>query len=310
MCGGVDTALLGCTLAEAGRTLSYVETVDSRRADAFHKPIKSLFEEDIRHNYELVVRKAVRDLKLKDVEIAIDTHKSFYWGKHGGLNVRGTKCEQGTNLVWEWIVVSVVKPVSLPLMALPYRQGGDLTSLSIELLEFVKSLKLNVKLSLFDRGFYIGRLIDYLEAKRVKYIILAPQNAAIKRYISQTESIASFAHTISYAYKKSKWKPKTNIVVINDDKRKLQFTYATNLPCNRCIFELYRRRWQIETHFRVAKEAKIKSKSSISIIRYFYFMIQLLLTVTWTMTKKLIHPISFKRYLAKLSQKIYPNIIL
>ena len=163
---------------EAGRTLSYVETVEPSKSDSLHRRVKLFYEEDLRRCFELMVRDVLKkSCKVKSCTLAFDTTKEPYWGKNGGLNVRGVKFDRGADQAWEWLVVSMVKPFPLPLMALPYRQGSDLATLSIDLLRYVQSLNLEIDLALFDRGFYIGHLIDFLEEKKNQ----VPYSRAAKR---------------------------------------------------------------------------------------------------------------------------------
>lgn len=231
----------------------------------------------------------------------------MYWGRHASLNVRQIEHERGADEAFEWLVVSMVKPVPLMLMALPYRQGDDLASLAIQLFEYVKSLKVKVDVALFDRGFYNAHLIDYLEGKRKKYLILVPENEKMKFYAALTEKISVFNHTMYYTKDKSSWKPTTHIVVIKDvhkGKKKFDVFFATSLAASMGLLRLYPKRWQIETNFRVMDEAKIKSKSNVHIVRYFYFLVQLLLHLAWNVTKKIVTPTPFKSYLAELSKQL------
>lgn len=290
-------------MTEAARTLSYVETINPSKSDTLHRDIKKLYEEDLRHVFELLVKEVLSKLNVKKVELAVDGHKSLYWGKKAGLGVRGVQHERGTSQAWEWIVISMVKPFPLPLMALPYKQGKSLANITIELLEYAMNLPFKIKLCLFDRGFYNGHLIDFLEAKEVRYLILAPEYSVMKRYARDTDTIKGFTHQMSYTKKKSTWHPSTKIVVIKGLKD-FNLYFATNLPTSIALASVYRRRWQIETNFRVIKEAKIKSKSNISIIRYFYFMIQLLLHLSWNLTKVKLINLPFKRYLTGIVKQI------
>ncbi len=86
--------------------------------------------------------------------------------------------------------------------------------------------------------------------------------------------------------------------------REFDLYFATNLRTSYKLVQIYPRRWQIETNFRVIKEAKIKSKSNYLIVRYFFFLVQLLLSIAWNLTKKLFVQISFKRYLAEIVDQI------
>lgn len=278
----------------------------SSKADSLHRYIKKLYEEDVRKAFELIVQDVLKKLKIRRCVIAIDTTKELYWGKNGSLNVRGIKYERGAEEAFEWLVVSMVKPVPMMLMALPYRQGADLATLTIDLLRYVKSLKLHVDVALFDRAFYIGHLIDFLEAERMNYLILVPENERMKFYAEHTETIKAFKHVMNYDKDKSTWKPSTKIVVIKDVQKGeniFNMFFATSLAASTGLLRAYPKRWQIETNFRVMDEAKIKSKSNVHIVRYFYFMVQLLLHLAWNVTKRIVGCVQFKRYLLSLIQQ-------
>lgn len=295
-------------LVEAGTVLSYVETVNGSKADSLHRYVKQLYEEDIRKAFELVVQDILKKFRVRRCVIAIDTTKELYWGKRGSLNVRGIKFERGAEEAFEWLVVSMVKPVPMTLMALPYRQGDDLATLTIDLLRYVKKLKLHVDVALFDRAFYIGHLIDFLEAEKLNYLILVPENERMKFYAEHTETIRAFKHVMNYDKNKSTWKPSTRIVVIkNVQKGESVFDmfFATSLAASTGLLRIYPKRWQIETNFRVMDEAKIKSKSNEHIIRYFYFVVQLLLHLAWNVHKRIVHYVQFKRYLLGLIKQFY-----
>jgi len=106
-----------------------------------------------------MIQDMLKKLKIRRCVIAIDTTKELYWGKHAGLNVRQVQHDRGAGEAFEWLVVSMVKPVPMTLMALPYRQGADIATLTIDLLRYVRSLKLHVDVALFDRAFYLGHIL-------------------------------------------------------------------------------------------------------------------------------------------------------
>ncbi|MFW6014162.1 MAG: transposase [Nanoarchaeota archaeon] len=255
-------------IAESARTTGYMESI-SNKADCLHKYVQMTDENSIKRAYEVVSRSGLKKLGLNEVELAIDGKKVLFYGKKAGLGARGIKHENGTSLAREYLVVSIVSPVHLPLMAVRYYQGADLADLCIELLEYVRTLMLKVNLVLFDRGFKNAKLIDYLESKRRKkpwnYLILATQDDAIKEYIRQTDEIgkkcASYKHEFSYSYKKSTWNPSTRYVVCKDafqDKRGKWhgIVFATNLVPKYSLIKRYKKRWNIETGFRVMEEVK------------------------------------------------------
>src|SRR3989338_688964 len=211
--GNTWNAELCADIFESARTISYIETIGSK-ADTLNKYIKWSDQRVLKRAYELQVREFLQKLKIREVELAIDGKKDLYYGKQGGLNVRQIQHEHGADEAWEYIVISIIHPVKVPLMAHPYKPGDDVDKICIELLEYARSLPITITKVLFDRGFYHAHLIDYLESKKGKkplpYLIFVPKNDAMKGYILQTKgSFGVFKHPMNYAKEKSTWKPET-----------------------------------------------------------------------------------------------------
>jgi hypothetical protein len=297
----VATHKIISAIIEAARTISYVETV-SNKADTLHRHVKRIDETTLKRAFEFNTKRAIRRMGLGKVTLAIDATHELYYGKNGNLNVRQKKHENGTGEAFAYVVLSVVKPNPLPLMALPYRQGDDMATLVKELLGYAKSLPIIIQCVLFDRGFYIGELIDYLASEKIRYLIFVPQNKAMKRYISQTDNIASFMHEMKYNKYKSWWKTQTRIDVIKDSVKDYYWCFATNLRQSLYLIIKYKQRWQIETDFRVHDEARIKTKSNEPIIRYFYFLTSLILLANWEVNRLSYSTICFKKYLKQVQE--------
>jgi hypothetical protein len=295
-------------LIEAGRTKSYVETYNPSQSDTFHKAIKEVDAQIFKREFEKAVKSALKALRFGRVKVAIDVTEDPYWGEHGSYNTRA-KVHEKSNESWQYINLSIVEPKFIPLMSIPYRQIDNLTKLSIDLLEYLRTLPLRVNLVLFDRGFYIAELIDYLENKKGKrplpYLIFVPKNEAIKRYIEQTEKLGIFRHEMHYKMKKSGWRTKTTIVICKQIwnkrlRKKLDWCFATNQRASLKLVRTYRKRWNIETGFRIQDEVQIKSKSSNPLIRYFYHLLSMLMILVWKISNKIKHYQIFKRFLKLL----------
>jgi hypothetical protein len=299
-------------IIEAGRTISYVETIDPGKSDSLHKAIKQSDSSVIKREFEKVVRFSLKAMRFGKVKVAIDVTEDPYWGNEGSFNTRASSHDMHDES-WQYVNLSIVEPYFFPLMSLPYRQIDDLDSLVIDLLEYLRTLKLHVELILFDRGFYHAELIDYLENHRgnrhLPYLIFVPKTDAVKEYIQKTKVLGEFEHTMLYSKSKSKWKPKTKIVVckgatLNKCGQPVDWCFATNQKASFNLVRIYRTRWNIETGFRIHDEARIKSKSSNPLIRYFYHLIGMILVIMWRITNKLKRYFVFKRYLKIIEQNM------
>ena len=297
------------SIVEAGRTISYVETVNPSQSDTLHKELKWCDEVTIRKEFEKVVRLSLKSLRFGRVKVAIDVTEEPYWGKNGLHNTR-SRVHEKSDESWQYVNLSIVEPRFVPLMSLPYRQIDNLDNLVIDLLEYLRTLPLRVGLVLFDRGFYHWRLIDYLENRRGgnpwPYLIFVPKNNSMKEFIESTKGkLDVFDHQKSYSKDKSKWKPKTKIVICkgigkNKNGKPIDWCFATNQRASLKLVWIYRKRWNIETGFRIHDEARIKSKSSNLLIRYFYHLASMVIILMWRLYNHFEQYIVFKRYLKYL----------
>jgi hypothetical protein len=296
---------IGYYLVKCAKSQSYVETL-GEHADAIHLWIKKSYEEDFRQSFERQVIKAIKHLSISYARIAIDVTSEPFYGKTRSLYIFNTEDEKYDG-EFRFITVSlIIRNKAIPLMALPVRVGEGFAKLTIELLEYCQTLFKRIRLATFDRGFYIAELIDYLEAKRIKYIILVPEKKGkIKDYVEQTNELGKFKHEMVYSKKKSRWRPRTNIVVCKgiDD---FAWIFATNINFKTRVEYIlyYKRRWQIETNYRVEDEGRIKSKSTNYLIRYFYFLVSLLLHLLWIVNKNISYYVPFKKYLDIIEHKM------
>lgn len=295
-------------IVEAGRTISYVETLGNK-ADTLHLEIKKVDKKTFMREFEKIVRFAIAKLKLKKIKIAFDTTEDLTWMKEN-IYLRPSAYEKHLPS-WQYLNVSVVDPYFIPLMSIPYTMFNNLDNLVIDLLNYIRTLKVTVELILFDRGFYHAHLIDYLNGKKRgeswKYLMLIPEKKKIKEYISQTNNFNFFQHEFKYCKDKSSWKISTTIIIRRIDE-KICWCYATNQKPSLLLTMEYSKRWNIETGFRIHDEARIKSKSKNSLIRFFYHLLGMLLIILWRLQNKIKYYV-FKKYLKFVEYQFYSSEI-
>lgn len=289
---------------EAGRTISYVETYGNK-ADTLHLEIKQCDRKKFMHEFEEVVRFALAKLGLKKVMVAFDTTEDLTWMKDD-YNLRPSAYDKHQP-AWKFLNASIVEPCFIPLMSIPYSQLDDLDTIVIDLLNYIQTLPISVELFLFDRGFYHAHLIDYLNGihrgSPFPYLILVPENKKVKEYIEQTNSFNFFHHEFKYSKDKSCWNPSTTIIVRRINEQTC-WCYATNQKPSLSLVREYSKRWNIETGFRIHDEARIKSKSKYSIIRFFYHLIGMLLIILWRLQNKVKYYV-FKLFLKELEYQFH-----
>lgn len=291
-------------IIEAGRTISYVETL-CNKADTLHLKIKQIDKKLIMRVFEDNVRIAIKKLNIKKVKIAFDVTEDLTWIKEK-VHLRPSSKEKHLP-AWQYLNLSIVEPFFFPLMSVHYSLFNSLDNLVIDLLNYVKSLRLEIDLILFDRGFYKGSLINYLNRNNFPYLMLVPKRGKIKRFAEETKSLNSFIHEIKYNKNGSGHSSETRIIARRIDE-KVCWCYATNKKSSLDLVLEYKKRWNIETGFRVHDEARIKSKSKHDLIRYFYHLIGMLLIIIWRIQNKINYS-TFKRFLKILEYQFYSDEI-
>lgn len=301
------------SIVEAARTNSYIETVTPTQSDTFHKEIKNLDIKTLMREFEGFVRPSLKELKLenKHVKVGIDVTEDNTWITKGLCNTMPSAHKGNHHInTFQYLNIAITEPFFFPLMSVPYTQLDDLVSLTIYLLKYLKTLPLKVDMVLFDRGFYIAHLIDYMEnhrgGKPIPYLMFIKKTDSVKDYIKQTEIYEVFKHTFNYCKDMSGWRSSCKIIVWKPDPEvypDVAWPFVTNLDPTLETIDEYPKRWPHETGFRVADEAQIKSKSPYLIIRFFYHLLGMVMVVLWRIQSEKKEHIVFKRFLKSVEHK-------
>ena len=95
------------SIIEAGRTISYVETVNPSQSDTLHKEMKWCDIQIFKQEFEKAVRKGIKAMRLGIVKVAIDVTEEPYRGKEGSCNTRA-KVHEKSDESWQYINLSIV----------------------------------------------------------------------------------------------------------------------------------------------------------------------------------------------------------
>ncbi len=167
----------------------------------------------------------------------------------------------------------------------------------------------SVKTLFMDGEFFNFPAISTLYKLNTQYIIAAASNKKINRMlIAHKKNFGRTSTILEYQFEKGG--PKFNIVAIlnpkYDPKAKKEkgnseyFLFATNLVVNsvsefiKKIPEEYRKRWNIETEYRVKNIFKIRTCSKSPVVRTLFFLIQCLLHNVLNLLKSVLEIDSYK----------------
>ncbi|MDJ1420315.1 MAG: ISH3 family transposase [Candidatus Methanoperedens sp.] len=226
-------------------------------------------------------------------DIAIDFHDIPYYGEKNTCGVRGIKPKNGTCWGYSFCSLDIIGETKLTLDAIDINGLTKNYAVLIEsLLQRIKSMGILVKTLYMDREFFNLSTISTLHKLNTQYIIAATANKKINGMLNDHKKKFGSASTI-LEYQFQKGGPKFNIVAIlnpnYDPKAKKDkgnneyFLFATNLEVKstsefiKIIPEEYKKRWNIETGYKIKNVFKIRTCSKSPVVRVLFFLIQCLL---------------------------------
>jgi len=271
---------------DAANNKGYIETF-SNKADSLHLDIKNRYEEDIQASFVQVMSKLSYYFGKSKVRLAVDFQEHGFYGKTENMHIIGTayKKEVYEN-AFKFITISILtgkKEERIPLYALPWHIGQDLTESVLTLISTVKPWLGKIEIIQFDRGFFSKELIYFLEENKFPYLIHMPcMGKQRKELVRKTKSFYSGKYNGKFCADKTTYNVQSNFYVCkNVDEKHWLFVSSIQFKNKFQVRNLYKNRWQIETNYAVHNSARIMSKSAHYLIRYFYYLVDTLLQVLW-----------------------------
>ncbi len=304
-------------ILEAVAYNSYIENV-SNKSDTIHLRINESLISMMRHAY-LSYTKRISDnisLSKKEVILAFDYTEEDFYGDVQGFDIHGWTGKEGVTGHFKFLTCSIISddiPEKIPLISVPIMIGHYKSSVILHCLSLIKNYIGDIKLILFDRGFFDKDLMYELTKMNYPYLIFVPKHKDKKEILYPMKIGEQIAIYNEFKVNKNKSKyPGENILVflkqIYDPRSEKHYdwVFATNVEeiALDNLVVTYKKRWRIETQFRVQDEARVKCKSKEMKIRYFLFLFEQMLQTIWICFYK--DESTFKEYLielAKMSRK-------
>jgi putative transposase len=227
----------------------------------------------------------------KCLEFAMDITFIPYHGKpkKDDTEIVRSKAKDGTTHFHAYATLYVILLGKRFTLALKYVKKGtsNLETVS-HFMDVIKSLGITIKKLYLDKGFCEVEVIDHLLQRNTNAIIALPlKGKAIKANLKGRKS-----KIISYTMKSPKTKATATFnlaLVCKYSKKKYNrrgakyFAYALigTIPKPRKIFEEYRKRFGIETSYRIMNKARARTSSRSPEIRLLYVAISLIIQNAW-----------------------------
>ncbi|MCG2688048.1 transposase [Candidatus Parcubacteria bacterium] len=298
-------------LLDAAAYNTYIETIGNK-ADILYLRSKEALTEMTTYSYLDYIKRLSRKLNWKenDFMLAFDYTDEDFYGDVQGFDIHGWTKKQGVTGKFKFLTCSIVSddiPQKIPLISIPIKLGHYKSHVVNYCLEHVKEIVGKINLILFDRGFYDKDLMYELQQNKFPYLIFVPKQKDKKEILYPLEKDEQIVTYWEKEVKKNKTKFTfdTMLVFLKEIYSKkcdeeFDWVFATNVEevALGDIITTYRKRWRIETQFRVQDDATIKCKSKEMKIRYFIFLFEQLLQTQWVCFYK--NEMSFKQFLIEM----------
>jgi putative transposase len=238
--------------------------------------------------------------------LAIDLHAVAYYKRQRTppAPVRKGKCLPGTAYAHQYATACLLRKGQYYTVALtPYYPGEDLASLVRRLLQQAARHGFPPRYVLMDRGFWSADVFRYLQ--RARYPFLLPVLGRGKRpeRPGGPTGTQQFLHGrcrsgyYTYTVRNRRRQAATVTIVVQRRNRagrqgrrgRITWAYALwrmRLSTVRWVRESYRRRFRIESSYRLLEEARGRTNSRKAAIRLWYVLLALLLANAWLQARR------------------------
>jgi len=233
----------------------------------------------------------------RPIQCGLDIHKIPWYGQTRDIHVLGMDRVRGTNFGHGYASIECVNARKrFTLAALPLTQFTTKKQMISYLVQETRDYA-DISFLFLDREFFDVESLTTLMRLAICFVIPADHNAVVKKIIlsahSQSQPVPGkkeCALITNYTMTRGKQTVTTNLVVILYPPRKTKekwksFAYVTNIPVTLnsalMLAENYRRRWGIETGYRVKEEVRGKTCSQNYAVRLLFQILSILLYNLW-----------------------------
>jgi putative transposase len=254
-------------------------------------------DELIRLNEKILLQGSINSLKPeKKYEFAIDYTNDPYYGETYPSNenfVIRSQAKKSTNSFYSYVSLSVInKNERFTISVLPVEKDKTKVDYLTYFINLINKLNFKIKVLCLDREFYSADVFEFLQRKEIPHITPVVR----KGKVIQQLVIGRKARSAEYVMKNSHKKEiRLNIVIdvkyLRGKRGKhgcenLGFVvYGISWP-PRKVSTIYRRRFAIESSYRMRNIVKPKTSTRDVTFRYFFALISFLLRNAWLYLQK------------------------
>jgi hypothetical protein len=225
---------------------------------------------------ELLDRARQQQLFTHPVIVAIDFTDIEWYGEELPFIVK-SQSKNGTNRFIRFATIAVVEDGKrFTLKVLPVTPLSNTADVVEELIRYARQL-VDIRVALFDRGFYSNAVIETMKDLGERFVMPAVKNDKVTATMEQAYQDGSLTYEMSAG-------ATYTMVVARDDENDRLLPYATNMDSDAAtVHELYGHRFGIETQYRVKNRFLGRTCSKQYSVRYAFFVLAVTLYNIWVL---------------------------
>ena len=295
---GIVSTLITAAINLAFVNESCMSSGEVSKSQVIYRKIDGKTKGDIQSCFQEATIKFLKTLRIysrnRRFIISFDTTKEAFYGEFSKaedpLYLHPGCIAKESEFYYEYLTSSITcnKAVRYILDGIIVSRGGHMEKYIQDMLEFFKGL-LPIEVTLFDRGFNSWELIDILKKMKVPYMIFwKKQGDWYKPVLDKLKDgeFKEILRTEKYYRLKHDYEVSSHFVIVKQleyEGKKYDWIFATNLSLKSAesYVKRYKKRWWIETLYRVTDDIRIFTTSTNHMVRYFLFMFTCFVYNVW-----------------------------
>jgi hypothetical protein len=305
-------ALEGCAAEDGGAVLNELMSVPS--GEALLKQLQKFDRDAVEEEFDRLFVQQFRKVAKKrrpQVTAIIDVHEqeTYTKEKRASPDVRGGKHKNGTNFFFQFATIQVLWKEHVVTMGVRlYGRNRTLRSIVNELVRHVQQY-CTIKLLLLDRGFRDVELLNQLEYLNVSVLMPAFSDERTRKALATMK-----LHRRRWSFRNAK-SEHTDVTLLKatllDGKTIGFYTTMKNTWWHppQHFLDAYKKRWTIETGYRIQNQLLPKTTCVIGAVRLYYFSYAVALHNLWLCLRNTVKNVKFTVLRLKtLLSSTLPNI--
>lgn len=254
--------------------------------------VEKEFHELFLNQYYKLFPKAKRKGKKYNATVILDVHEQETYSKEkrSSNSIRGGKHKNGTNFFFKYLTMQViVRDKIVTLSVRFYSREEQLRELVDELIVYAQQ-HLKIEVVLLDRGFRDVALLNNLEYREANVLMPCVKDDKAEKCFEELLTGKNFAVTRFQMVNQKKEGANVTLLMIRVSNGKEVGFYTTirGSWLNRATYylDLYKKRWNIETGYRMQNMFLPKTTSIDRVVRFFYFCYAVAMHNLWLGIRK------------------------